>query len=66
MWYTLAYYRKSVFIELLKTLRSGYTPPSCETLSNQLFAQEMAVANKEILKELKNSTNLTLCKYYSK
>jgi hypothetical protein len=50
------------FIEFLKTLRPGYIPPSSETLSGQLFAQEIAVANKQILKELKNSTNLTLCK----
>jgi hypothetical protein len=50
------------FIELLKTLRSGYTPPSRDSLSGELFAQETAVANQQIIKELKNSTNLTLCK----
>lgn len=50
------------FIELLKTLRPGYVPPSRESLSGELFSQEMAVVNQQIIKELKNSTNLTLCK----
>lgn len=50
------------FIELLKTLRPGYMPPSRDILSGELFAQETAIANKQIIKELKNSTDLTLCK----
>jgi hypothetical protein len=51
------------FIELLKTLRPGYTPPSKEILSGKLLSQETAVVNQRIIKELKNTTNLTLCKY---
>jgi hypothetical protein len=50
------------FIEFLKTLRPGYTPPSKEILSNHLLAQETAVVNRQIIQELENSTNLTLCK----
>ena len=51
------------FIEFLKTLRPGYTPPSKEILSGRLLDQETAVINQRIIKELKNSKNLTLCKY---
>ena len=50
------------FIEFLKTLCLGYTPPSKEILSNHLLAQETAVVNRQIIQELENSTNLTLCK----
>ncbi len=50
------------FIEFLRTLRPGYIPPSKEILSGQFLAQETAVVNNKIIKELKNSTNLTLCK----
>jgi len=50
------------FIEFLKTLCPGYTPPSKETLSGQLLTQETAIVNNKIIKVLKNSTNLTLCK----
>ena len=50
------------FIEYLKTLCPGYTPPSKETLSGQLLTQETAIVNNKIIKVLKNSTNLTLCK----
>jgi hypothetical protein len=51
------------FIELLKTLRPGYIPPSKEILSGKLLSQETAVVNQRIVKELKNSKNLTLCMY---
>ena len=51
------------FIELLKTLRPGYTPPSKEVLSGKLLSQETAVINQRVIKELKNSENLTMCKY---
>ena len=51
------------FIELLKTLQPGYTPPSRKSLSGDLFAQETAIVNQQIIKELKNSMNLTICKY---
>jgi len=51
------------FIEFLKTLRPGYTPPSKEILSEKLLSQETAVVNRRVIKELKGSTNLTLCKY---
>ena len=50
------------FIELLQILRSGYMLPSRDNLLGKLFAQEMAVANQQIIKELKNSTYLILCK----
>ena len=50
------------FVEFLKTLRPGYTPPSKEKLSGELLNQEVAIVNSQILKELNNSTNLTLCK----
>ena len=50
------------FIELLKTLRPGYNPPSKETLSGRLLAQELAVVNQQVLKKLKHQENLTLCK----
>ncbi len=52
------------FIEFLKTLRPGYTPPSKGVLSGKLLSQETAVVNARIIKELKNTTNLTLCKVY--
>ncbi|GBB85292.1 hypothetical protein RclHR1_11850007 [Rhizophagus clarus] len=48
------------FIELLKTLHPGYMPPSRDNLSGELFAQEAVVVNQQIIKELKNSTSLTL------
>jgi hypothetical protein len=51
------------FIELLKTLRPGYTPPSREVLSGKLLSQETAVINQRVIKELKNTENLTICKY---
>jgi hypothetical protein len=51
------------FIEFLKTLRPGYTPPSKEVLSGKLLSQETAVVNARVVKELKNTTNLTLCKF---
>ena len=50
------------FVEFLKTLRPGYIPPSKEKLSGELFDHEVAVVNSQIIRELKNSTNLTLCK----
>jgi len=50
------------FVEFLKTLRPGYIPPSKEKLSGELFDQEVAVVNGQIIRELKNTTNLTLCK----
>ncbi|GES82069.1 ribonuclease H-like domain-containing protein [Rhizophagus clarus] len=49
------------FIELLKTLRPGCMPLSRDNnLSGELFTQEAAVVNQQIIKELKNSTTLTL------
>ena len=49
------------FIEFLKTLCPGYTPPSKELLSGKLLSQEIAVVNIRVIKELKNTANLTLC-----
>jgi hypothetical protein len=51
------------FIEFLKTLRPAYTPPSKEVLSGKLLSQETAVVNTRVVKDLKNTTNLTLCKF---
>ncbi|CAB4404603.1 unnamed protein product [Rhizophagus irregularis] len=48
------------FIEFLKTLRSEYTSPSKELLSGKLLSQETAVVNIRVIKELKNTANLTL------
>ncbi|CAB4413287.1 unnamed protein product [Rhizophagus irregularis] len=48
------------FIEFLKTLRPGYTPLSKELLSGKLLSQETAVVNIQVIKELKNTANLTL------
>jgi hypothetical protein len=50
------------FIEFLKTLRPGYTPPSKDTLSGRLLAQESAVVNQQVIKKLENQENLTLCR----
>jgi hypothetical protein len=49
------------FVEFLKTLRPGYTPPSKELLSGRLLSQETAVVNTQVMKDLKNTVNLTLC-----
>ncbi|CAB5349333.1 unnamed protein product [Rhizophagus irregularis] len=49
------------FVEFLKTLRPGYTPPSKELLSGRLLSQETAVVNTRVMKDLKNTVNLTLC-----
>lgn len=48
------------FVELLKTLRPAYEPPSKDILSGCLLAQETAFVNQAVIKELKNSKNLTL------
>jgi hypothetical protein len=48
------------FVELLKTLRPGYEPPSKDVLSGRLLAQETAFVNQAIIKKLKNSENFTL------
>jgi hypothetical protein len=58
-WHTI---ENPFFIEFLKTLRPAYTPPSKDVLSGRLFGQEIAVVNKQIIQDLKNSLNLTLCK----
>lgn len=51
------------FIEFLKTLKSSYLPPSRKILSGRLLAQEAAIVNQQVIKDLKNQKNLTLCKY---
>jgi hypothetical protein len=43
-------------------LRPGYNPPSKETLSGWLLAQELAVVNQQVLKKLEHQENLILCK----
>jgi len=52
------------FIEFLKTLRSSYQPPSRETLSGKFLAQEAAVVNQQVIKDLTTQQNLTLCKLF--
>lgn len=52
------------FIELLKTLRPAYEPPSKNILFGRHLAQETAFINQEIIKQLKNSENLTLGKFF--
>ena len=42
------------FIELLKTLRPAYTPPSRENLSGRLLAKETAKVNQQTIKEIKS------------
>ena len=54
----------SFFIEFLKTLKSSYLPPSREVLSGRLLAQEAAVVNQQVIKDLTNQKNLTLCKLF--
>ncbi|GES94625.1 ribonuclease H-like domain-containing protein [Rhizophagus clarus] len=48
------------FVEFLKTLCPGYTPPSKDLLSGKLLSQETAVVNARVIKELKNAADLTL------
>lgn len=38
------------FVEFLKTLYPGYTPPSKELLSGKLLSQETAVVNIQVVK----------------
>lgn len=59
-WHTI---ENPFFIEFLKTLRPAFNPPSKETLSGKLLSQETAVVNQRVIKQMKSSTNLTLCKY---
>ncbi|CAG8594516.1 23700_t:CDS:2, partial [Gigaspora margarita] len=48
------------FIELLKTLRPGYEPPSKDILSGCYLAQETAFVNQAVIKKLNSSKNLTI------
>ncbi|CAG8685022.1 4702_t:CDS:2 [Gigaspora margarita] len=48
------------FIELLKTLRLAYEPPSNDIFSGHYVAQETAFANQTIIKKLNGSKNLTI------
>ena len=48
------------FVDFLKTLRPGYTPPSREVLSGRLFSQEIANINLKIIQKLNYSKNLTI------
>ncbi|CAG8850835.1 31371_t:CDS:1, partial [Racocetra persica] len=48
------------FIELLKTLRPAYEPPSKDVLSGRYLAQETSFANQAVIKKLNSSKNLTI------
>ncbi|CAG8854579.1 5798_t:CDS:2, partial [Gigaspora margarita] len=48
------------FVELLKTLRPAYEPPSKDVLSGRYLAQETAFVNQAIIKQLNDSNNLTI------
>jgi len=48
------------FVDFLKTLHPGYTPPSREVLSGCLFSQEIANINLKIIQKLNYSKNLTI------
>ncbi len=48
---------------MLKILWLAYKPPSKDVLSGHCLAQETAFVNQAIIKELKNSQNLTLGKF---
>ncbi|CAG8813439.1 22181_t:CDS:2, partial [Gigaspora margarita] len=48
------------FVDFLKTLCPGYTPPSHEVLSGHLLSQEIANINLKIIQKLNYSKNLTI------
>ncbi|CAG8830745.1 44488_t:CDS:2, partial [Gigaspora margarita] len=48
------------FIDFLKTLHPGYTPPSREVLSGHHLSQEIATVNLKIIQKLNFSKNLTI------
>ncbi|CAG8842081.1 21676_t:CDS:2, partial [Gigaspora margarita] len=48
------------FLELLKTLRPAYEPPSRDVLSGRYLAQETAFVNQAMIKQLNESKNLTI------
>ncbi|RGB32906.1 hypothetical protein C1646_762296 [Rhizophagus diaphanus] len=57
-WYII---ENPFFVEFLKTLRPGYTPPSKVLLFGRLLSQETAVVNTRVVKDLEIIVNLTLC-----
>ncbi|CAG8702324.1 10960_t:CDS:2, partial [Gigaspora rosea] len=48
------------FVELLKTLRPAYEPPSKDVLFGRYLAQETAFVNQARIKQLTDSKNLTI------
>ena len=50
------------FIEMLKTLQPGYTPPSRKLLAGNLLETEVAKVNRKIERELSAGENFTLGK----
>lgn len=50
------------FRELLYQLRPNYTPPSRKILSETMLNNEVAKVTNKVIKELKNTDNLTLGK----
>jgi BED zinc finger len=53
------------FIDFLKELNSGYSPPSRDLLSGRLLEDELGNVNSKISNELKLTDNLTLGRYLS-
>ena len=58
MWNSFSHIENPFFVELLKTLRPAYEPPSRDILSGCLLAQETAFVNQAVIKELKNPKKL--------
>jgi hypothetical protein len=53
------------FIDFLKELNSAYIPPSHDLLTNRLFEDELGFINSKVSKELEQTENLTLGKYFN-
>ncbi|CAG8807227.1 18401_t:CDS:1, partial [Dentiscutata erythropus] len=47
------------FVELLKTLRPAYEPPSKDVFSGHYLAQETVFVNQAMIKQLNSSKNMT-------
>jgi len=60
-WYII---KNPFFIEFLKTLKSSYLLPSRKILFGRLLAQKAAIVNQQVIKDLTNQKNLTLCKLF--
>ena len=52
------------FVDLIKTLQSGYDLPSRQTLSDIFLKAELSCINIQIINELNNESNLTIGKIF--